>query len=76
MAEEKKAQRNISEKEVFQHLAEIGRIQSKWTSTRARSFRSTCSGFGQFHRVMVELSWDYRTVVKLFISSKQNDDFL
>jgi hypothetical protein len=28
----------------------IGRIRIKWTSSRARSFQSTWSEFGQFHR--------------------------
>jgi hypothetical protein len=36
-----------------------GRIQSKWISTRARSFQSTCSGFG--------LRREYRAVAKILI---------
>jgi hypothetical protein len=37
-------------------------------STGARSFQSTCTGFGQFNRVIVWLRRDYRAVVKIFIS--------
>ena len=52
-----------------------GRIQSKWTSTHARSFQSTCSGFGQFHRVIVWLRRDYRVVVNFPLFLKKNHEF-
>jgi hypothetical protein len=39
-------------------------------------FRSTCSGFGQFHHVTVWLRRDYSVVVKIFIFSKELNSFL
>jgi hypothetical protein len=43
---------------------EIGRIQSKWTSSRARSFQ----------RVIIWLRRDCKAVGKIFISYKKNHD--
>jgi hypothetical protein len=78
----------MAEKEVFQHLAEFanGRISIdrmlKWPNPEQVDLHSRALvsvhllWFGQFHCVIVELRRDYRTVVKILISSKKNDDFL
>jgi hypothetical protein len=44
-----------------------------WTSTRTHSLQSTCSGYGQFHHVIVR---DYRTVVKFPGNSRKINSFV
>jgi hypothetical protein len=75
MAEEKKAEKIWPKKRFFSiwlnmQMAESQKVECSNGRNWPYPEQSTCSGFGQFDRGISWLRRDYRTVVKIFISSK------